>query len=85
MRLFEYFACKKSVVAADLSAVREIINNNKNGILYTPDNPGSLASAVLKLYKNRRLYNKIAVNGYKTSSKFKWPVLAAEIVKESLK
>lgn len=85
LRTFEYFACKKPVVAASLSAVKEIIIDGKNGMLYIPDNPESLSSAILKLYGSKRLYKKIADNGYKTSKDFEWSLLADKIVEVSLK
>lgn len=85
LRTFEYFACKKPVVAASLSAIKEIIKDNENGILYEPDNPESLAAAVLKVYNDRKFYNKLSGNGYKTSKNFEWSLLADKIVKISLR
>lgn len=85
LRTFEYFACKKPVVAADLIAIKEIIKNNKNGLLYAADNPQSLALSILRLYNDRKLYNKISTNGYKTSKSFEWQKLAKKIVDISLR
>lgn len=47
IKLFEYMASKRPIVASDLPTIREILQFN-NAILVPPDNPKILAEAVLK-------------------------------------
>lgn len=46
-------------------AIREILVNNENIILSEPENPDSLAEAVLRLKNNEILRNKIKNNAYR--------------------
>lgn len=49
MKLFEYMANAKAIVAADLPAIREIIASETDGLLCPPDDVGSWRSALRKL------------------------------------
>lgn len=48
LKLYEYMACAKPVVAPKLRGF-EIIENENAGILYEPENPKSLASAIIRI------------------------------------
>ncbi len=46
------------------TASKEFLKSGINCIMVPPDNPEALAEAILKLYKNRDLLEKIATKGY---------------------
>jgi len=50
LKLYEYMACGKPVVASRISGF-EILEQNNAGILVEPENPEKLAKAILKLLK----------------------------------
>lgn len=81
LRTFEYFACKLPVVAADLKAVREVVVDKHNGLLYKADDPESLAKAILFLYRNPNESFLIADNGLRTANDFEWMNLAKQITR----
>jgi len=49
VKLFDYMACGKPIVASDIDVVREIINHNECAILVHPDNSTELANAIIFL------------------------------------
>ncbi len=55
-----------TVVIGSNSKGFAIISSNKNGILCNPDDPECFADAVEKLYNNRNMLSKIALNGLET-------------------
>jgi L-malate glycosyltransferase len=67
--ILEALACKKPVVATTVGGIPEIIENGKNGILVEPDNPDTLAEALIALLKNPALRQAIARNGQMTVHK----------------
>jgi len=46
IKLFEYMASLRPIVAANLSSICEILNNNENAILFEPDNSKDLANKI---------------------------------------
>jgi glycosyltransferase involved in cell wall biosynthesis len=49
----EALACARPVVASDLPALREIVDNGVNGLLVPAESPGELASAISALLDDR--------------------------------
>lgn len=45
-KMFEYWACGLPVIASNLPPVRKFLSDGKNGILFQPDSPENLASAI---------------------------------------
>ncbi|WP_290464030.1 glycosyltransferase, partial [Faecalibaculum rodentium] len=50
----EYMAMQKPIVATNVDAIPEIVQNKKNGLLVPVDNPIASAEAIIKLLKNER-------------------------------
>ena len=62
-------ASGRAVIASDTGGIKDIIDNNKNGLLVKPGNILELRAAIEKLMENRRLRNKLATNGRKKAVK----------------
>jgi glycosyltransferase involved in cell wall biosynthesis len=60
LKLFEYMASGKPIVASDLPAIREVLSHNTNSILVPPDNPEALAGGVRYILENPAMGEKIA-------------------------
>jgi glycosyltransferase involved in cell wall biosynthesis len=45
-KLFEYWACGRAVIASDLPPIRPFFSDRKNGLLFSPPDPESLADAI---------------------------------------
>lgn len=68
----EAMACGCVVVASNVGGLKEIIENNKNGILINPYNLQEIYNSILNIYKNKKLYQEIKANGYEMVKNFSW-------------
>lgn len=55
LKLFEYMAAQRPIVASDLPSLREILRDGENALLVTPDDPEALADAVNRLLNDHVL------------------------------
>ena len=65
LSIIEAMAMKKPVVATKVGGIPELIINGKNGFLISPNDPKSLASALLKLYEDADLRKRMGLYGRK--------------------
>jgi glycosyltransferase involved in cell wall biosynthesis len=63
--VIEAMAMSKSVVATNIRGCREEVIDGETGILVPPGDIESLASAILRLYKNSELRERMGINGRK--------------------
>jgi glycosyltransferase involved in cell wall biosynthesis len=79
LKLFEYMAAGRPVVASDLPSLREVLNE-KNCVFCQADNPESLAEAVDLVLKNKEHANQIAEQSFLDSKKYTWGNRAENII-----
>ena len=58
---------KKAVVAFDVPAINEVIENNVNGILVEPFNINELAKKIIFMFENSGTCSKMGEKGYEKS------------------
>lgn len=63
-KLFEYMACKKTIIASRLDQIGEILEHNVNAYLVEPGNISELANAYATIYSDKPLQQKLAENSY---------------------
>ena len=61
--LLEALASGIPVVSTDISGVPEIIDSGVDGLLVSPDDPSSLADSIQKIFADRDLAERFAING----------------------
>lgn len=72
----EAMGCGCAVVASDLPAIRDVVENGKTGILVPEKNSEKLADAILMLICNQQLRDGLAYAGRASVfSKFDWKVV----------
>jgi len=71
LKMFEYMASSRPIVATDLPSIREVLNE-KNAILIKPDNPDALAVAIKKLIENQTLGELLAKQARKDVENYTW-------------
>ena len=64
LKLCEYMACEKPVVASAISGL-EILESYNAGILVLPESPQELANAIIRLLQDPELRKKMGENGRK--------------------
>jgi len=80
LKLFEYMASKRPIIASDLPSIREILNEN-NAILVKPDNFQDLAKGINRALKNQDFSDKISSQAYQDVQKYTWQKRIDNILK----
>lgn len=76
MVVMEAMACGTPYICSDIPALKEITNNGTGGIIFKEENPDNLAKNVIRLLKDRTLYDKCATNGREHAEKYNWKKIA---------
>lgn len=69
------------VVATCVGGTSDIIKSGENGLLVPSRDKDKLASAVIKLFRDRELGQDLVVNAYKTLKNFDWSQIIKKIEK----
>lgn len=80
LKLFEYMASNRPIIASDLPSIREILNA-ETAIFFRPDDPRSLADSIIDLYNKPDLAKSIGGNALKTVQEYTWQKRALKILK----
>lgn len=71
-KLFEYAAAGLPVIMSDIPEHRYLNEKFQFGLILPDNSPQSLANAVLQLYQDRGLYQKLAENAKRMSQEVNW-------------
>jgi len=72
-KLFDYMAAGVPIVASDLPPMRRILEETKAGVLFTPGDSASLASAVVDLLRDAATRRRLSQNGRRAAAeKYNW-------------
>ena len=81
LKMFEYMAASKPIIASDYPAIREILNDGRNAILIEPESVTAIVSAINSLQENYSLRERIAQQAYEDVQPFDWYKRAERIIK----
>lgn len=74
------YSYKKPVIATNVGAFKEVVENEISGLLVPPDNVECLSNAILSMINDKEKLDKYGVNGYKIiNDKFGWPEIASKV------
>ena len=79
IKLFEYMAAKRPIIASNLPSICEILEDKKNAILFESDNPKDLADKINLALEND--CTDIVNQAYKDVQKYTWDKRAENIKK----
>jgi len=71
LKMFEYMASKRPIIASDLPSIREVLSENSS-IIIEPCNPASLAEGIKKCLSDNELANKIAEQAFDDIHNYTW-------------
>jgi len=80
LKMFEYMASKKPIVATDLPTIREILNED-NAVLVKPSDPKDLADGIRRVLEDAEFARKIAKKAYEDVQQYTWKKRAEGILK----
>lgn len=77
--LVEAMMCATPVVSTDVPACNEIVHDGVNGLLVPPEDPSSLAGALIRLLEDATLRRRLAAAGEETAmARYAIPVVARQ-------
>lgn len=79
LKLFEYMAAKKPIVASNLDSLKEILTT-KEAVFFEPNNPNDLIRKINQLAKNKPKMKRIADNAYKKVQQYTWDNRARQMM-----
>ncbi|UYZ40652.1 MAG: glycosyltransferase family 4 protein [Candidatus Methanospirare jalkutatii] len=82
IKIFEYMACGKPVVASDLEIIRDIISANRCGLLAEPGNTEDFALKIEVLLRDEKMRERMGKNGRKAVLKYTWDSVADAILSD---
>ena len=72
-------ACGTPVVAAGVGGLREVVRDERTGLLVTGHDPADHAEAVLRLLRDPAFAARLSANAVRHAGRFSWDVTAADI------
>lgn len=71
LKLFEYMAARRPIVASDIPSLREILDESM-AIFFIPDDPLSLAKKIKAVLAGEVPSERLATNAYEKVQKYSW-------------
>jgi len=72
LKLFEYMAAGRPIVASDLPAIREVLRDNENAVLVEPGNPQALVAGIKKIKDDEELGRRLAAQALIDVQHYTW-------------
>ena len=80
MKIFEYMAMGKPVIASAQGQIKDIIKNGKNGLLIEPDDSDGLAKAILELGSDKTKMRNMGIKARATVENYTWEANARKVL-----
>ncbi len=84
MKMFEYMASKRPIIASDLPSFREVLND-RNAVLVKPDNAQVFLDGIKQTLENLHLSDRISEQAYKDVQKYTWNKRVEKILRFLIK
>jgi glycosyltransferase involved in cell wall biosynthesis len=81
LKLFEYMAMGKAIVASDHPSVREVLTHEENALLVSPEDPRALAVALKHLATHPEVRARLGVNARRLAKRYSWWARAESVAR----
>jgi glycosyltransferase involved in cell wall biosynthesis len=72
LKLFEYMAAGRAIVASDLPSIREVLTNDVTALLVTPGDAAAMANAIRRLARDRSLRARLGSAARAAVGHYSW-------------
>jgi glycosyltransferase involved in cell wall biosynthesis len=72
LKMFEYLAAGRAIIASDLPALREVLIHDQNAWLVEPDSAAALATGLKHLTADPSLCDRLSIQARLTAENFSW-------------
>lgn len=72
LKLFEYMASGRPIVASDLPAIREVLRDGENALLVEAGNPQALVAGISRIKEDKALAERLAARALEDVRAFTW-------------
>ncbi len=80
LKMFEYMAAGRPIVASDLPALREVLRDGENALLVPPEDPQALAAAIQQVRSDRALAERLVACAAEDVRAYTWDIRGQRIV-----
>lgn len=80
MKLFEYMAARRPIVASDLPTLREVVQDGHSALLARPGDPDSIADKLAVLLSDSALGERLSTRAFELVKAHTWEARAARIL-----
>jgi glycosyltransferase involved in cell wall biosynthesis len=80
LKLFEYMACGKPILASDLPAIAEVVRDGESAVLVPPEDAPAIAGALKRLYEDPVLRRRIGSEAEALAARYTWSARAKAIL-----
>ena len=80
LKMFEYMAAEKPILATQLPSVLEVLVDDKNAVLVEPDNPQALAQGIRRIMADREFSVRISAQARRDVRAYTWEERAQKII-----
>lgn len=79
MKLFEYMASRRPIIATDIPSIREILNN-KNAIIVEADNPEKMKQTIVEAFEQEHQSQTLAERAFEDVANHTWHKRADRVI-----
>ena len=79
LKLFEYMAAGRPIVASDLPSIREVLTDSHNALLVEPGNPQAVTAGIRRIKEDPALGERLARQALEDVSEYTWERRAAKL------
>ncbi len=80
LKLFEYMAASRPIVASDLPVLHEILTHEKNALFFKERDADSLTEHIKRILENEELAEKLSITARQDVQQFTWEQRAERIL-----
>lgn len=85
LKIFEYMASRRPIIASQLPAIEEILSDGRSALLVNPDQPAAWSAAIARLAADSSLQQRLAASAFADFKRqYTWQARAEKVLTPSL-